>query len=275
MTRQRESRRHPVSLMFCHTLRDVFRFASVVRQQSSPVPEESFASSLFPFSPFSGTGRVGARTRTLPRLGGWLGCRVAGVVSFSAVPFLRGGAGSAGTAREGTRLRLILHLRHGQAPLKKKRAGARLSARRQVSLFVKVWPFSGGGRLRIVRSQLWPRFYHPAAREAREIRFRGPPRPGRFERAGRFRRRSVGTAQGRPLLMYPELRPKSYAAPHVLARRGAETGPLARRANVVPYLRLLKTGDRIPDGTFYPLLAVLQIWCTFSETLESARKFDF
>ena len=85
----------------------------------------------------------------------------------------------------------------------------------------------------------------------------------------------MGTAHGRPLLMYPELRPKSYAAPHVLARRGAETGPLARRANVVPYLRLLKTGDRIPDGTFYPLLAVLQIRCTFSETLESARKFDF
>ena len=29
-------------------------------------------------------------------------------------------------------------------------------------------------------------FYHPAAREAREIRFRGPPRPGRFERASRW-----------------------------------------------------------------------------------------
>ena len=172
---------------------------------------------------------------------------------------------------------VALHLGHGQAPLKKKRAGARpkRAAAGVPLLFVKVWLFSGGGRLRIVRSQLWPRFYHPAAREAREIRFRGPPRPGRFERAGRFRRRSMGSAHGRPLLMYPELRPKSYAAPHVLARRGAESGPLARRANVVPYLRLLKRGDRIPDGTFYPLLAVLQIRCTFSETLESARKFDF
>ena len=191
-------------------------------------------------------------------------------------PGFRGGTGSAGTAKEGVAPPVALHLGHGQAPLKKKRAGARPKRAAagvpfRESLAVFRWRTPADREIAVVAAIL------PSCR----ARGKGNPlsrtsAPRSFRKSGPFpaEKRGIG-AWPPPLLTYPELRPKSYAAPHVIAWRGAETGPLAGRANVVPYLRLLKTGDRIPDGTFYPLLAVLQIRCTFSETLESARKFDF
>ena len=128
---------------------DVFRFASVVRQQSSHVSKESFASSRFPFSPFSGTGRVGARTRTLPRLGGGLGCRVAGGVSFSAVP-VSGRNRKSRDGKERGAPPVVVPLEARPSVWKENKPGTRRGAGGRFGSSVKpapsgaVWPFPSG-----------------------------------------------------------------------------------------------------------------------------------
>ena len=140
---------------------------------------------------------------------------------------------------------VVLHLRHGQAPLKKNRAGARLSARRQVSLFVKVWPFSGGGRLRIVRSQLLAAnsTILPRARQGKsafaDLR---APVVSKEQAVGRW----SGGRRRRPPPLYPEQRRKSYAG------RPERRTQLLRNAILAEMLPASHAASRLCGEAFPP-----------------------
>ena len=149
-----------------------------------------------------------------PCPGGGRGACVASglaVGSFSAVPGCRREPEALGRQRKGAPP-VALHLGHGQAPLKKKRAGARpkraaAGVPLRESLAVFRWRTPADREIAVDGrdSTILPR-----ARQGKSA-FADSARPGRFERAGRFRRRSVGAADSRPPCPYPEVRRKSYA----------------------------------------------------------------
>ena len=138
---------------------------------------------------------------------------------------------------------VALHLGHGQAPLKKKRAGARpkraaAGVPLRESLAVFRW-----GCLQIVKSQCSPRSLPSCRARGKENPLSRTSTPRSFRKGWPFGWRKGRRLAGPPSPI-PAISRKSYAAPHVprVARRTA-----AARAR----------HDRCP------LPAVLQIRCTF------------